>query len=112
MAQVTLEINGRPYTIACDDGEEPRVTELGEFINSRVETLSQSIGQVGDSRLLLMASLMLADELSEAIGAVDELKNGHEMVVSQSADAGDAFASILDRATKRVEDIAARLEDA
>jgi cell division protein ZapA len=65
MAQVTVTVNGRRYEISCDDGQEFHVFRLAEEIDRRVGQLVASVGQVGDARLLLLASLLLADETEE-----------------------------------------------
>jgi cell division protein ZapA len=52
MPLVNVLIKGRAYTVACDEGEEDHVRELGEFLDKRVRELSGSVGQVGDARLL------------------------------------------------------------
>ena len=66
MAQVTVIINNRRYDIACDDGEEAHLTDLAQYLDKRVNELTRAVGQIGDARLLVMASLLVADELSEA----------------------------------------------
>ncbi len=65
MADLDIVINGKPYTIRCNDGEEAHVTALAAEIEARVKQLVRSLGQVGDARLLLMAALIIADELQE-----------------------------------------------
>jgi len=117
MAQVTVLVNGRNYTLACEDGEEEHLTALANFIDSRVAELGRSVGQVGDARLMLMASLIVADELAVAQERVEELeqeleslKQDKETAVTAAAGTGeDAFAEVLESAAKRIEDIAARL---
>ncbi|MEM7620463.1 MAG: cell division protein ZapA [Pseudomonadota bacterium] len=71
MGQVTLELNGRTYRLRCDDGQEKRLTLLGNYIAKHLNELKQDLGQIGEDRLLLMAALMVADELMDA---KDELK--------------------------------------
>ncbi len=102
MAQVNIQINGRDYPIACEDGEEKHLTFLAEYINRQVDGLVESIGQVGEARLLLMASLLVADELSEVSQELDALREG----------GGDADDQDLAKLSDRIEDIAARLESA
>ncbi|HVJ53871.1 MAG TPA: cell division protein ZapA [Aliidongia sp.] len=68
MAQVEVTINGRGYLVACDDGQENHVARLGQYLDQKVSVLVKSVGQVGDARLLLMAGLLVADELSERSG--------------------------------------------
>ena len=66
MAQVTIEVNGRPYAVGCADGQEQHLRDLAEIFDSQVRQVSQDMGQLGDTRLLLMGALLLADELSDA----------------------------------------------
>ena len=61
MSNVTLEIAGRKYTIACAEGEEPHIEALGESIDSKLSQLENLHGQ-SPERVLLYASLLLADE--------------------------------------------------
>jgi cell division protein ZapA len=112
MTQVNLQINGRDYLIACEDGEEKHLTFLAEYINNQVDGLVESVGQVGEARLLLMASLLVADELAEASQELDNLKAGG---APEGDGQGDGHmvgqsASEMDRLSQRIEDIAARLE--
>jgi cell division protein ZapA len=86
MAQVNLQINGRDYLIACEDGEEKHLTFLAKYINGQVEGLVESVGQVGEARLLLMASLMVADELAETSQELDTLKESGGVVDSSAQD--------------------------
>ncbi len=119
MSQITLEMNGRSYTIACDDGEEEHLTELAEYLSKHVTELAESIGQVGDTRLILMAGLVLADELAESLSRIDELevsiarlKQTHNAQADGTEAAGEVLAELLDKATQRVEEIAVRFENA
>ncbi len=65
MSNVTLEIAGRKYTIACAEGEEPHIEMLGASIDKKLSELENLHGQ-SPERVLLYASLLLADELHEA----------------------------------------------
>ena len=66
MATVTVEVNGRPYAVGCADGQEERVRILARQFDANVRQIAADVGHVGDLRLFLMASLLLADELHEA----------------------------------------------
>lgn len=66
MGQVTVTINGRTYRLSCGDGDEARLLELAEHVRVRVEALAAEFGQVGDERLIVMAALLMADELLDA----------------------------------------------
>lgn len=66
MAQINVEVNGRPYAVGCEDGQEPHLLELGRMFDHQVRQVSQDMGQLGDTRLFLMGALLLADELHDA----------------------------------------------
>jgi cell division protein ZapA len=113
MAQVSIKINGRDYLIACEDGEEEHLTFLAEYVNRQVDGLVENVGQVGEARLLLMASLLVADELSETSRQLDELRGGGETGADTAGGMSAPVAPAdLAKLTERIEDIAARLESA
>ena len=66
MGQVTVPVNGRSYTISCDDGQEGRIRRLAQYVDAKVGEFVGTFGQVGEARLLLLAALVIADELSDA----------------------------------------------
>ncbi|MEO0398152.1 MAG: cell division protein ZapA [Pseudomonadota bacterium] len=65
MAQVDIELNGRPYKITCEDGQEERLLVLSHYLDAHVSELVDSLGQIGEARLLLLAGLTVCDELFE-----------------------------------------------
>ncbi|MEQ9121978.1 MAG: cell division protein ZapA, partial [Alphaproteobacteria bacterium] len=69
MGEVTITVNGRPYRMACEDGQEGHLVKLGESLADRVADLARQLGQVGDAQLLVMAALIQADEVFEAAAA-------------------------------------------
>lgn len=110
MGQVNVTINGRPYDIGCDDGQEDHVRGLAKYLDSRVGELVSGMGQVGDARLLVMASLLIADELVEAVREIEALRartdaETEEQVMERESAGIEALSS-------RLEDLAARLERA
>jgi cell division protein ZapA len=65
MPQVSVSINGRRFHIACENGEEPRLMRLAEDLDGRIAKLRARFGDIGETRLTIMATLAIADELSE-----------------------------------------------
>lgn len=64
MAHVTIRINGYTYTIGCEDGQEEHLTQMAEEVDRRITHIKKNFGsQSGEARLLMMASLLLADEI-------------------------------------------------
>ncbi|APE28579.1 cell division protein ZapA [Aurantiacibacter gangjinensis] len=101
-SNVTLEIAGRRYTIACAAGEEQHIEKLGAGIDSKLKSLDNLQGQSAE-RTLLYASLLLADELHEA-------KNGGGTGARPQDD--DAHAQMLEKMADRLETLASQLESA
>jgi cell division protein ZapA len=106
VAKVTLTVNRRNYDISCDNGEEVQLTRLGEYVNRRVDEIVAKVGQVGDARLLVLACLLLADELSEVYTELDTFKE--EKI--NSAQTTDAERE-LELMAVRIESIAEKLEE-
>jgi cell division protein ZapA len=105
MAQVDVSINGRVYTVACGDGEEAHLIELGRVVDERVSELSGAVGQIGDAKLLVMASLLIADEMSDMRRKLTDLES------ADSPDPDDeVIAQGLESIAERIESIADRLE--
>lgn len=109
MAQVDVTINGREYRIACDDGQENHLLRLASYIDKRVGELVAAVGQVGDARLLVMTSLLIADELSDAYSERNALKDTVEGAAAR-LDAEERLGVGIDAIAQRIEDIAERLE--
>lgn len=121
MAQVAVTINGRNYRIACEDGQEEHLIQLSGYLNGKVEELVRAVGQIGDTRLLVMAGLLIADELSDAKAAedaarkvADELRSGAGPALAPVDTAGDtaaedAVAAQIDSLAERIDNIAAGL---
>lgn len=66
MAEVTLSIAGHSYTVACRDGEEERLKKLGQMVDSKTTDAKNAVGgNLGETRILLFAALLLADEADD-----------------------------------------------
>jgi len=110
LAKVDISINGRAYAVACDPGQEDRVRELAGMIDSRVRQLTNGapVGSFGETQILVLASLMLADELSEAKGPQKAAP------APASRDSGDEelLVAAVEHLTERISVIADRLGQA
>lgn len=100
MASVSITINGRRYEIACDEGQEAQLSRLGRYVDDRVRQLSAAVGQLGDTRLMVMTSLLLADELSERNDELENYKLENNANVRDRKD--ENLANKLDALTKRI----------
>lgn len=119
MPLVNVMVNSRAYTIACDDGEEEHLRELAKHVDSKVRELLETVGQVGDSRLLLMAALLITDDYFDAVHRLEarvkdfnELTATHAETKASLGTAEQRAMASFEAATKRISDIAARLAEA
>lgn len=119
MPQVVVTINARSYAVACGDGEEEHLLRLASKVDERVTSLARDVGQVGDARLLLMAALLMADDLEQAEGQASQAEAELMGARQAKADAEDRAAQIetksaayVERLAQRVEAMAARLQPA
>jgi cell division protein ZapA len=111
VAQVTVSINGRPYPVACDDGQEERIRGLAQYIDGKVGEFAAKLGQIGEARLLLLAGLVLADELAEATDALRRQRRSAAVGGSSYGSTADGvLATGIENLAERIEAIAARLE--
>ncbi|MXN65385.1 cell division protein ZapA [Stappia sp. GBMRC 2046] len=113
MPQITVTINGRSFRMACDEGEEERLTSLAERFDGYIETLRESFGEIGDLRLTVMAGIMVTDELSEAqrrLKALQDenstLHNGHSELAEDIEQDRKKLVDGLNEASERIEAIA------
>lgn len=123
MAHVGVRINGRAYQIACEDGQEEHLEKLAAYIDQRVGELVREVGQVGDARLLVMTSLIIADELADAYDELEELRDVNTVpmppdpdtvraaeAARNAASAAEARAATAEQALHEAEQRIARLE--
>ena len=118
MSDVTIEINGRAYQIACEDGQEDHLQRLAEFLEKRLQDVASTVGEVGQERLLVMAGLLIADELSDLLAEIDEARaNPSPETVRHLQDEASEKAEakavhIFELLAERLETIAETIEQA
>jgi cell division protein ZapA len=74
MSHINVRINGRQYRMACKEGQEMRVLKLAESLETRIGSLRGKFGEIGDARLVVMASLTVCDELFDATARIRDLE--------------------------------------
>jgi cell division protein ZapA len=112
MPLVNVMVNGRAYTIACDDGEEDHLKELAGHVDAKAREVLASVGQVGDTRMLLMAALLMADEhhdMTAKLAEGEQPADAGEKQRLRAEQAESSAADMMESAAKKLEDIAARL---
>ena len=109
MTDVTVTINKRSYQIACDDGQEDHLRRLASIVDKRVEELVHAMGQIGEQRLAIMASLLLADEVADVRGELEQLEGKLRALEARTpgevteADSLSTLATRLERMAEAME---------
>ncbi len=117
MPEVNVEINGRRYRMACEEGQQQHLIGLAKRFNDQVEGLKGAVGEIGDTRLTVMAGIAVLDELSEAerrIRALEEqvaelTRAGQEIATEYEA-LEQQFAERLSNAARTIESVADALD--
>jgi cell division protein ZapA len=116
MGQVNVTISGKTFRMACDDGEEEHLSELGRQLSDTIEMLRGQFGEIGDQRLTVMAAITMADQYAETEkrlrqveGEIAGLEEARAALVERQELAEADVARSLDTLTDRLEAIAGRL---
>lgn len=117
MSQVTVYIGQKPYHLACDEGQEQHVTALANYFNGKVKEMARMVGPAQDSMLFLMASLTMADQMTEYEREIESLTRQVEQYSKEanlrkvSKRAGEAnIRDVLASVTERLEKACSQLQ--
>ena len=118
MAEVNISLNGRTYEISCDAGQEGRIVDLAAYIDQRLQQISRSGAAYNDAHLLVLTTLVLADELFE----IQEGKPAAARPAAAPAPVAAApvankeeelaLAKLIEQVAKRIDSIALRVQSA
>ena len=116
MAQVVATIAGRQFRLACEDGQEDHLQALAKDLDQRIIDLRRKFGEIGDTRLTVMAALMVSDELVEAMHRmrrleedVAALQDARLVSADRAKAASDAVVGAFNSAAERIEGLTKKL---
>jgi cell division protein ZapA len=116
MSQVNATIAGRQFRLACEDGQEEHLQVLAKNLDQRIIDLRAKFGEIGDTRLTVMAALVIADELTEAqrrIGMLEQdiasLQDARQVAADRAKAASSAVVHAFNSAAERIEGITRKL---
>src|ERR1700745_4207606 len=110
MGQISVTLNGRDYRLAFGEGVEGPPTELAEYLGTHVEDMKRKFGQVGDDRLILIASLVVLDELWELRRQMAQMKIAMAEAPRDKPVADESARALQSDLAGRVSSVAQRLE--
>jgi cell division protein ZapA len=118
MPEVNVEINGRKYRIACEEGQEEHLLSLAERFNRTVDKFKDGFGEVGDNRLTVMAGIAVMDDLAEAERRIALLKEdiaaltqAGQALTAESEELERRFARRLNEVARKVEAVATAIDE-
>jgi cell division protein ZapA len=116
MAQINATIAGRQFRLACEDGQEEHLQALAENLDARIAELRKKFGEIGDTRLTVMAALMVSDEMTEAarkIRRMEEelsaLQDARVVASDRAKAASNAVVGAFNSAAERIEGLTKKL---
>jgi cell division protein ZapA len=103
MAELTIHVNGKSYIVGCEDGEEGHLIALAQRLDEKVREIASGAGQLGETRLILLGALVLADDLAQAQARVTAAEGAAARLQERLATADDRAVSALEAAARRIE---------
>ena len=110
MGQISVTLNGRTCRLECGEGEEAHLIELAEYLGTHVEDMKRKFGQIGDDRLILMASLVVLDELWELRRQMAQMKIAMAEARRDKSVADESARALQSDLAERMSSVAHRLE--
>ena len=103
MAQLNVRINGYSYIVGCEDGQEVHLQEMANQVSARIESIKALGSPSGEGRLLVLAALLMADELHDTAIELQTLRD--------QLGAPAAGGPLPERQTRRIAKLARKAED-
>lgn len=105
MAEVTISIDDKAYRMACDPGQEQHLAKLGARFDAYVSHLRQTFGEIGDQRLLVMAAMIVLDELHDTETRLEQAR----LALASATEGGSNQDAALSVIAERLESLTNRL---
>lgn len=119
MGEVNLAIHGKSYGVACDDGQEQRVSQLGKYVDSRLREIAAAGAASNESHLLVLTAIVMADEINELRETMRHMvpANANNGAVQPAAGGGLSrdeerqIVAAIDHLAGRINTVAVRLRE-
>ena len=110
MAHVNVTIGGRPYRMACEDGQEDHLRRLAATIDAKIAEMKSAFGEIGDQRLTVMASISILDEASDLRQKIDRLEQDIAALKAEKASVESSGENWAQSLAEALDDSASRIE--
>tara|TARA_Y100000590_G_C14982841_1_gene736999 strand:+ start:66 stop:512 length:447 start_codon:yes stop_codon:yes gene_type:complete len=105
MANVNIKFNGKEFLLSCENGQEEHLEELSNFLNEKFNSLKNSLGNIGENKLLLITSIKVMDEYFETKKKIDQQKNEIKNITEKFKELKSLVYEYKDSKDKEISDL-------
>ena len=110
MANVNVKFNGKEFLLSCNDGQEEHLEELALYLNEKFANLKNSLGNIGESKLLLITSISILDEYYETKKKIDDQKNEINVITEKFKELKSLIYNYRDLKEKEISELSENME--
>ena len=111
MVNVTVKFNQRDYILSCEDGQEQELEKLALNLNEKFEKLKRDLGNIGESKLLLISSIQCIDEIFTMKDSVEKFKNQNKVLLERFKEIKNLSILYKDDREKEIEALKSELQE-
>ena len=105
MANINVKFNNKDYLLSCDDGQEENLKELANYLDTKYGELKKNLGNIGDSKLLLITAIQMVDDYFDLNKKIDSKKNDFEKLSTKFKELRSLAISYKDEKEKEIEEL-------
>tara|TARA_B100000029_G_scaffold447816_1_gene469867 strand:- start:1652 stop:2104 length:453 start_codon:yes stop_codon:yes gene_type:complete len=105
MANINVKFNNKDYLLSCDDGQEENLKELANYLDTKYGELKKNLGNIGDSKLLLITAIQMVDDYFDLNKKIDSKKNDFEKLSTKFKELRSLAISYKDDKEKEIEEL-------
>ena len=105
MANINVKFNNKDYLLSCDDGQEENLKELANYLDAKYGELKKNLGNIGDSKLLLITAIQMVDDYFDLNKKIDSKKNDFEKLSTKFKELRSLAISYKDDKEKEIEEL-------
>jgi len=109
MANVNIKFNNKDYLLSCDDGQEENLKELAKHLDSKYNELKKNLGNIGESKLLLITAIQMVDDYFALNKKVNSKKNEFEKLSIKFKELRSLALNYKDEKEKEIEKLRSEL---
>ena len=103
MANVNIKFNSKDYLLSCDDGQEENLKELAEHLDLKYDELKKNLGNIGESKLLLITAIQMVDDYFDLNKKISSKKNDFEKLSIKFKELRSLAINYKDEKEKEIE---------